>query len=514
MAVGAAAAVVVAGIFWFHSPRWVLAGVAKAVAEQPWMRAVGKGPGDVDVEMWFSPRHGIFATRQTAGQATETVFANVRQETIEVYVDEEARSAFLSRLPMEQEEQKLFASHERTLERLFFGDPDKAFRGGRYELLSHTQRTERDGDATFIEHRFTTEAEIDDRQMVTVLRVDSQTRLPVSWKSMIGQTLVFSCQVDYPDHGPQTIYAMNVPHDVELVDQTPSEDLERILAAWNAGRTRFDSYRAVVVQSRTPDHHTSGHAVYQVWRKGLKWRVERLRMPPRRGSGPFEDQVPTDAEPETWWLSRGDQWEAVPKTVSDGTVEIRLQVIWPDPARPDPENPRYGLIKSLEPQRTNAFMVPTADPRPDDVWLMPEFRAYPFVFGRNGFGYKRSVDAQPAAGPKGAVLVESCMVNPPERPDRLRGARYWVDPARSYVLRQVQWLRTSQPEELPNGVVEMRDLALSPSGLWYPGVVRVVQNSVSLEDGKVSDTYYRYYVDFAAEIPDDLFDVHKWGPIK
>ena len=35
-----------------------------------------------------------------------------------------------------------------------------------------------------------------------------------------------------------------------------------------------------------------------------------------------------------------------------------------------------------------------------------------------------------------------------------------------------------------------------------------------IEDGKISDTYSRYYLDFEAEIPDTLFDVHQWGPIK
>lgn len=512
-AAGAGAAVVVAGIFWIHSPRSVLADVAKAVAEQAWMRAVGKGPNGVDVEMWFSPRHGIYAARQSAGQATETIFANIGQETIEVYVDEDAGNAFLSRVPMEEGAQRLFASQERTLETLFFGDPVKAFGGGRCELLNHTQKTARDGDDTFIEHRFTTKAESDAPQMVTVLRVDAKTRLPVSWMSTIGQKQVFSCQVDYLDHGPQTIYAMDVPADVEVVDQTPPKDLERILAAWKAGRTRFDSYRAVVVESDSPDHRAGGWIVYQVWRKGLRWRVEQLRIPPKRGSGPFEDEVPPDAEPKNWWLNGGEQWEAVPKTVSDGTVEIRLQVICSNPRRPDPENPRYLFIKSLEPHRTNAFSVSTADPRPDHYWLMPEFKVYPFLFGGNGFGYKRNVETHSKDGPEGTVLVESRMINAPKLRNRLRGARYWADPAHGYVVQQVQWLKTGKPEELPNGVVEMRELALSPNGLWYPGVVRV-EDSVIREDGTRSDTYYRFYVDFAADIPGELFDVHEWGPIK
>ncbi len=60
----------------------------------------------------------------------------------------------------------------------------------------------------------------------------------------------------------------------------------------------------------------------------------------------------------------------------------------------------------------------------------------------------------------------------------------------------------------------MREFSLSPSGLWYSGVVREVQNSVNLDDETSSDTYLRYYVDFEAKIPDELFDVHKWGQIK
>lgn len=59
----------------------------------------------------------------------------------------------------------------------------------------------------------------------------------------------------------------------------------------------------------------------------------------------------------------------------------------------------------------------------------------------------------------------------------------------------------------------MGEFALSPSGLWYPGLVRFVQNAI-LSDGIRSDTYIRFYVDFEAEVPDELFDVHKWGPIK
>ena len=108
----------------------------------------------------------------------------------------------------------------------------------------------REGEATFIEYRLTSKVVGDAGPMVTVLRVDPTTQLPVSWKSMRGDTQVDSYRVEYPAEGPQSVYAMGVPQGVKVVDQTPGDDLKQILAAWKIARTRFDSYRAVVVESQ------------------------------------------------------------------------------------------------------------------------------------------------------------------------------------------------------------------------------------------------------------------------
>ena len=69
----------------------------------------------------------------------------------------------------------------------------------------------------------------------------------------------------------------------------------------------------------------------------------------------------------------------MPKTVSDGAIEIRLKYIHAAPAQEDPANPKYVLIKSVKPERTNTFCVPTDDPRPDEIGLMPEFDVYPIL---------------------------------------------------------------------------------------------------------------------------------------
>ena len=306
---------------------------------------------------------------------------------------------------------------------------------------------------------------------------------------------------------------MGVSRDVKVVNQTPTDDLKGILTAWKTGRARFDSYRAVVVESSFADDHAGGRGVRQIWRKGLKWRIEQLRQPLR--TGPYhEDIVPANADPKTWWLARGREWEKVPELVSDGTVEIRLKAIRAEPIQEDPANPRYILIKSLEPEHTNTFEGSPDDPRPDARGLMPEFEVYPLLAGRGGWSFGTTVNPHPTSGPQRTVLIENLARNPPELPGRFRGVRYWADPECGYVVRQVQWLHTGEADNSTQGLVEMQQFALSPSGLWYPRVARHVKNAHHLDTEKISDSYYRYYIDFEAEIPDKLFDVHAWGPIK
>ncbi len=504
----AAAATIVVAVFWSYPAKSVLADVFKAVAKQAWMHAKGKGPNDTDIEMWYAARDGVIAMRQ----GRDVMYANVPQDTIEVYEHTKEGTSYLARLPIEHEQKIRFASQEQTLQALFFGNPVNAVSHGPHEIASCTKKTVQVGDATFTEYHLTSEVVGDAKPMVTVLRVDPKTQLPVSWKSMIGDTQLFSCQVEYLAHGPQSVYAMGVPRGVKVVNQTPSDDLKHILAAWKAGRTRFDSYRAVVVESPFADHRAGGYGVYQVWRKGLKWRIEQLREPP--DMGPRNAIVPADADSKMWWLACGQKWQKMPEVVSDGKVEIRLKYIRAEPIQEDPANRKYILIKSMEPERTNTFAASTDDPRPGEIGLMPEFEVYPTLSGRGGWHFETTAIPHPTGGPQGTVLVENIDRNPSKLPGRFRGERYWADPACGYVVRQVQWLKTGEADNSMQGLVEMQQFALSPSGLWYPLVVRHVKNAHNSDTGKISDTYYRYYLDFEAEIPDTLFDVHEWGPIK
>ena len=83
-------------IFWSIPTNPVLAEVVKEVAKQAWMHATGKGPNDIDIEIWYSPQNGIVATRQRK----DVVFVNVPQETIEVYENTGEGTPYLARLPI------------------------------------------------------------------------------------------------------------------------------------------------------------------------------------------------------------------------------------------------------------------------------------------------------------------------------------------------------------------------------------------------------------------------------
>ncbi|MEA1950352.1 MAG: hypothetical protein U9N87_03135 [Planctomycetota bacterium] len=131
----------------------------------------------------------------------------------------------------------------------------------------------------------------------------------------------------------------------------------------------------------------------------------------------------------------------------------------------------------------------TAKQRRHNIWYIFRFIT-PALSGRGGWHYQTTVDPRLANGPEGTVLVENLKKNPSKTAGRPCGTRYWADPARGYALRQVQYLKTGQAADSKKGLVEMQQLALSPSGLWYPLVVRHVKN-VHNDNGKTSDFYSR-----------------------
>lgn len=497
-------------LLWTSPSRSLLAEVVQAAQQQTWVHFDGRGPNGVVVKSWYSPKHRIFATRQ----GDEVMFVDIAKKTVEACSAGNGESQLLTRLPLSPEQAKQFSSSEQMLVAMFFGNPLTAFDGSEQELLSHTSKNIREGERQLIEYRFTTKQPDVDEQTVTVLRIDSESHLPLRLEVTFGNELVLSCKISFPEQGPRSIYAMGVPPDIEVVDQTPSHDLEKIFAAWKTGRTEFDDYRAVVVESTSADHRSRGRMVYLVRNTKDKWRVDQLRMPMWHGESPRLDEVPDGVDPHSWWLERGTEWEAIPKSVSDGSIEVRVKPVFVEPHQEDPKNPRYRWISSFEAHRGRAFNTSDSDPRPNDRRVMPEFQVYPSLRGEGVWGFQNLIRPDLLDGPRGTVLIESIDQSPPQAQGKSLGARYWADPTRGYAVKQMQWLTTGESPDPMQGRIEMQNLTLSPSGFWYPVVVREFQNSMSMETGERSDTFLRFYVDFEVDLPDELFDVQQWGPIK
>ena len=68
-----------------------------------------------------------------------------------------------------------------------------------------------------------------------------------------------------------------------------------------------------------------------------------------------------------------------------------------------------------------------------------------------------------------------------------------------------EWFKVSQPNTT-TGASEVVEATTTPQGLWYPTVIRNIGNSYILEDGIRGDTYHRYFLEFDAELPEELFD--------
>ncbi len=507
-------AVVAAVVFFlliqpFHQS--VLADVADAIAARPWMHIIGQGQDGQEVETWFSERSRVFATRQ----GSKSFYTNINSKTIDVFDHEQDASAMVLRAPLTAQQLSAFESGEEMLLQFLVGNPGGTPPGDEYEVVSHTQQEVHDGDTVLIEHQLTTIAPNQNKQSLTVLRVDPKTQLPVSWKSVRDGVTLFSCRVEFPGQGPQSIYGLGVPPDTEVVDQTGDKDLPQILEALKNGRTKFDAYRAIVVQSRSDDHHSSGHEVLQVWRNGLKWRIERLRQPTRAGDGLHADTPPKDSDAKLWWLSRSEHWEAVPKVVSDGIEEIQLEPIFDEPRQPDPKNPRHDKIVALKPKRTRAFTNSPNDPRPTYSYFfdMPGFAAYPHLYDTASWSSRTTVINAPSDGPTGCLLIESTHLRPSKMPGRIRGSRSWHNPQRGFVMEQRYWPQTDVPDSSTKGMIRMEQLTTTPNGLWYPEVMRVVGNSVHLDTGEVRDSVTRFYVDFDVTIPDEMFNTRAWGSV-
>jgi hypothetical protein len=342
------------------------------------------------------------------------------------------------------------------------------------------------------------------RREVTAL-VDPVTNLPTTLSTAIrdadGKAVYEDVSVlDYPASGPNSIHALGVPRDAPLVDNVPRGDLQRVLRGRAIGRTRFDDYRGLVIwgsPTPVPRGDSGLESPYQVWRRGLQWRIEPIQRKRL-------DAMPADVDPATWWNQQLAGSRLILERFSTGTEYFKLTPVPSQPLEPDPDFPRHLKITGFA--KHVRSLGGSSDPLGRQCELeLPECVGYPTLLGEHNASYTMTLNTHPADGPPGCVLVESQGKTSGRGPTI--GERVWLDPTRGYmVLRKEELVGETAEDREASTAMEVMDVAQSPSGRWYPTRLRVIGGRRSRETGETEDSYVNYYLDFNAEFPDDLFE--------
>ena len=125
--------------------------------------------------------------------------------------------------------------------------------------------------------------------------------------------------------------------------------------------------------------------------------------------------------------------------------------------------------------------------------LRPDMIARP-PMGGSAAHLEIRIDEDPESGPPGTILFELIRSNS----DSV--SRFWIDPERGYLV--VQFEMGTDKAWSHQDIVEKA--AQSPSGIWYPQRLSTKWKS---SDGNMYEDETNCYVDFEADLPDQLFEV-------
>ena len=450
--------------------------VAEAMQGRPWIHGQTLGPdGRVASETWFSPGKRVIGSRHGA----EAEFHDLATRAFTKYVPSEAA---LYRLP--EQDDRLDAGLDFYRQLL---DEKGAARSPvpGMDVVGQSRREVDEGGRTWLDIELTLKVVAADRPpQKLVFRVDPATRLPHSCTFDTNEGPRGTTLFGYPDAGPADIFDLGVPRGLKVVDRVPGDDLERIRDGLKAGRHRFDDYRGLVVQGLEKGYANN---VNRVWRKGRKWRAELIH--PVAGNWP-----PPKEAGEDWWKAHEPEFSFAVLAICDGE-KVRYYRPKGDAGNPAPKEP-----PPVELSMTQAI-DPSDDPFMPWPHLLPEQLAHPSIWPPTE-GREITAEAKPLDGPPGTIRVRVRDTRFPDDGTHPDLYKLWIDPLENYasIRTESSVFKASGPphlEFIDTQVVEA--LAKSPGGYAYPTRVRrTTSNSPAVQ-------VTRFYLDFKADIPDELF---------
>jgi hypothetical protein len=492
-ATAAAAAVLIALFFSLQPSSIAWSQVAEAVRAMPCIH-MREGKSQ---EMWISFSRNIAASRDG-----ETIaFSDFRSG---VQYEYDLQQKKLYRLSVADAAD--FKSVEGLFQAIFRGDAIHADNLVGPRLIKQRQRTVTEEGRRWILYELELGDPNDKDTSHTgsvVIRVDPETKRPERMTLTRGKEKV-EVAFDYPVEGPANIYALGVPRDARVDDRTPSPELSRILKVVEQNRRDFGDYLAVTGEN-------TGSLVRLIRCKGDKFRVDV-------GIGDTK-HVASGAEMGKWWWEHGREILPEGSVLCDGRCVYEHSYVKPEPWwEPSRNQIRPGDDRTAAAEGSN-------NSRPYFVELLAYPRALsPENLTSAAFLTVR-LDLKGENGPAGSVRVERLIGDRGGRVDRnaFHKEEFWLQPKYGYAV--VKHVLSDCPEidadpkRIEKKIVhEYDDFRQTPRGVWYPTVSRyknAIQSESENKSGgiKLSDQVTHFYVDFTAQLPDELFSVEWKGDL-
>lgn len=461
---------------WFVRPSATWADVLAALRTRDWVHMTSVDSNGKKHELWLSPSRNVMAKRSHGvlefldyGKQTHFYFEQEKGVVVKVPTRESrpvSRYETLihclpgvltsdANLPLDSDlSAALFAEQAETL----------------YPKLQRIREASR----VWLEVRIEKASSGSEDSVEHEIIVDATTLLPHRWTlrgESYGKNVERQITFDYPEQGPNDIFALGVSPETLVVDRSLPDDVARLVAEIEKGRRQFDNYHAIVVESSSMAPWWNGNAL-QVWRKGKKWRVERALQHP--STAPVQEDVAR----KNWWFTNAQALPFAPANMCDGRSVYRAT----------------GKVVSDADGRPTRYELQGWSPVPSDLSLpvfyakMPEFACRP-PLGIPSRNLEPVLRTPAEDGPAGTVSLELQTNGETQQ-------RFYVDPEKHVV---VQW-----STDLPRLVEKVER---SPKGYWYAQEIRA---SGSVRHGgpqnPVQDSITRFYVRFDVELPDDLFE--------
>lgn len=465
MAATATIALVVSLFIW---PGHSWAEVVQALESKAWIRMRWEDPSGVENVTWVSLSRDVSARQIGAERYFDDFRVGTRHE---YHPGQSGDGERVVRRPLPEGFDEDFQSFESQLLRIASGKVPSGSPSSDGELVSQGQRRVVEDGRTWIEYELATRRRVPELSVQMVFRVDPDTNLPAQWRIVTtrgDQSETVEMQLDYPheSEGPRDIYSLGVSRDTQLVDLVPDSDVSRILRGIDASIERFGDFKAIVAETYGDESLLDAAPNLRVvWRKGNQWRIglASLKKTPPEADSPTGKQFTTE-----FWLKQLEYYDIKPTHICDGNAIYRNKAL-------GDETPEWERLWNVDSKRDVFENVAAA------AQVRPDFFGYRHTrrLARRGRPETRQDDE---LGLPGSVFLKS------------NDVKFWIDPARSHVSLKYEYQTGDRTHRVVNERFDQ-----TPAGVWYSTLTRT-------EDVGDGDPWRRwFFVDFDAELPDELF---------